>query len=267
MTATDTIEVDIPDRWYGLVGVYGGYALAVVADAAQCVPGSHLVSLTARFLAPVERERATVVRTVVHRGRATASVRLELHQAGRLTIDASAVLLPMGDATPAIAPLPDDRRPATDGPPADWPARRFIQGDLAFLGNLETRTPERFATSEGSSAWLRLAAPPETLGLRSPAAVACALMDVLLPTPYGDEPHPAFVPTIEFSVHFTPLIGTVGDGWVYGRNLPEWTTDEYCVEDATLTTATGALLSRQRQTRLIRWTIDPAQPSTRGASR
>ena len=90
-------------------------------------------------------------------------------------------------------------------------------------------------------------------------AVACALMDALLPVLFAATPRPVFVPTIEFTVHFSPLIDKVHDGWLLGRNRLEWASEHYCVEDATLTTASGELLAQQRQIRWIQWT-DEEQP-------
>jgi acyl-CoA thioesterase len=246
---TQTLKVDFPARWDGLVGIYGGFVLAKLADAAQCVQGFDLTSLTARLLVPVDREPAIITRRIVHHGRRTAALQLTLEQGGRVRIDASAVLVPVGDTVEWQRDAP----PAQSGPPSGWVSVPHVQGDLAFARNFDIRTPAAFTNSEGSSAWIRLLADAAELELHSARAVACAVMDALLPVAFGEQPRPEFVPTIEFAVHFTPQVGLITDGWLIGNNRLDWTTDTYCVEDASLTTVDGRLLATQRQTRLIIW--------------
>jgi acyl-CoA thioesterase len=69
-----------------------------------------------------------------------------------------------------------------------------------------------------------------------------------------DEP-PAFVPTIDFTVHFAPRLGDVARGWHHVGNRTVWATRDYCVDESTLHDREGRLLAQIRQGRTIRWPV------------
>jgi hypothetical protein len=246
----------VPDeRWGGLVGVYGGYVAALFADrAAQCAGGDYtLASLTVRFRAAVEDAPLRLFLDLPHQGRRTTTARMRIEQDGRSRAEASAVLLRYDGSAPAVRAL----APPELEPPADYAVRPYVQGGLAFLANLDLRTPPRNLDPEATRAWVRLAAPRADLGLATPQAAACVLMDVLLPVLFASDDPPVFVPTLEFSYAFTPAVAQLDQQWCAGENRLDWVADDCCAEDATLReAATGRLLARQRQLRSVRRTLD-----------
>jgi hypothetical protein len=194
----------------------------------------------------------TISRTLVHRGTRTATTRLTLVQDGRLRAEAVAVQVRRDHLTATVRTV---GTPATT-PPAGYAGRPHVQGDLAFAHNLEIRTPAFAGVEAGISAWLRLAGPPADLGLRTGPAVACVMLDALLPVLFAGESPPVFVPTIEFAYAFTPAATDIGESWCVGENRLDWLEGEFCGEDATLTSAAdGRLVARQRQLRSIRRSI------------
>jgi hypothetical protein len=251
------------ERWGGLVGAYGGWVAAVLADE-SALDGYRLRSLQIRFQSGVAEAPMTLVTTSLHRGRRSASTRVTLEQDGRVRAEAVGIHL-NHSGLPDVIHTDQPR----DSPPSTHRSRAHAQGDIAYAKNLEVLTPESFTVETGSSGWLRLGAPPAELGIRSGAAVACALLDALLPVSFADEDPPAFVPTLEFGYAFTPAVDDLADDWCVGENRLDWLDGEFCAEEGTLVAASdGRLLARQRQLRSIRRTIpaDAAPTTPQGAS-
>lgn len=252
MTATINRTVAADERWLGLVGMYGGWVAAAFADQAAD-PGYWLASLGIRFFARVEPDTMRFDAATPHRGRRTMTRHLTLVQGGRARAEATAVLLRRDGAAPRIRTLANART----GPPDEYEQRPHVQGALAFTRNLEIRTPPAAGVDNGTRAWLRLAAPGPALGLRTPQAAACALLDALLPTLFAGDDPPAFVPTVEFGYTFTPAVDEVSGDWFVGENRLDWLDGTLCAEDATLLdAASGRLVARQRQLRSIRYELE-----------
>lgn len=249
-TTTRTVPPD--DRWRGLVGMYGGYVAGLFADAADD-PDYRLASLAIRFLAAVDHGPMELTAAAAHRGRRTATTRLTLRQADRVRAEASTVSLRHNAVASTVRRMADPG----DTPPAGYVNRPHAQGDLAFARNLDIRTPAAGGVEAGSRAWLRLHRPFRELGLRTPPAVACVLLDALLPALFAGDNPPAFVPTLEFGYVFTPAVSELDQQWCVGANDLDWLADGFCAEDASLhDSATGRLVARQRQLRTVRQRLD-----------
>lgn len=249
MTATKRHVISPDERWRGLVGMYGGYVAGLFADTAAAEKEYRLTSLDVRFLASVRCKRMVLEVAAVHRGSRTALTRMRLKQDDRLRAEATAVLLRHTQVNPVIRRIGTPQRT----PPADYLPRPHVQGDLAFVRNLEIYRRSAFGVEDGGRAWLRLKFPIGELGLRTPYAAACVLMDALLPVALAGPRPPAFVPTLEFQYLFTPAVPSLYQQWFVAENHLDWLSDGFCAEDATLQEAeTGTLVARQRQLRSIR---------------
>ena len=259
----------VPDpRWDGLVGVYGGYVAALFADEASD-PAFALRSLTIRFTAGVESAPFEMATSWLHRGRRTATARMTLTQRGRLRAEATAGLFRREAEADAATHVHRSDASGTE-PPSGYLARPHAQGDLAFVRNLDVRTPLPAGIEHGNRAWLRLGRPRHELGLQSGAAAVCVLLDALLPVLFAGDDPPEFVPTVEFSFAFTPAADEVDGGWYAAANRLDWLEGDLCAEDARLVEATtGRLVVRLRQLRTVRraasahpaQTADPAAPA------
>lgn len=243
---TDLIE--IPERWEGLEGVFGGYVLALVAESFPV--GAHrLVTCSLRFHARVDL--GSVERTIrdEHRGATTSWVRIELHQSGRRVASADMLAI-AGEGEPDYRGRPE-RRPASS--PDELPPRIHLQGDLAFDRHLDVRCEPDFTIDTGGGCWLRLKGEPEDMSLGGPIGAVCVLLDGLMPAPFAREDPPWFVPTIEFSLSLAPAAAEWSGGWVWGTNRTEWMTENLCSELSTLADADGRFLAGLRQVRGIRY--------------
>jgi acyl-CoA thioesterase len=246
-------------RWRGKVGIFGGFVLARFADAARVVPEFAPLSLTIQFVSALYPGDAEVTTEVLHRGGQTASVRMEARQGDRLRAHAVAILAPVGREQVWGRRLDLSEVPAPDRCAL---YASHIDG-LHYADHLEMRTPVPATLESGASAWIRLRIAAEELDLGSPQAVASVFLDALQPGLFAGDPQPVFVPTIDFTAHFSPALAVGADGWHYAINETVWSDGRYCVEESTLCTPDGLIVAQVRQSRAIRWpaaepTAEPA---------
>jgi acyl-CoA thioesterase len=231
-------------RWVGIKGVFGGFVLGRMVDAADAVGGFSPQAVTIHFLAAVQPKDAELTAETLHRGRATVSRRIELRQDGRLLVHAVASLVPSTQEFlwwPAVDPAPwGDPEVCAD---AGW------HHPLPYQALVEVRPLGPGTLAEGAAAWVRLC-QPVPLG---PHGVASVFLDLLPPGLFALDEPPYFVPTIDFTVHFAPVLGDVVDGWHLVTNRTVWATRDVCVDESAVYDRAGRLLAQMRQGRAIRW--------------
>jgi acyl-CoA thioesterase len=242
--------------WLGMDGVFGGFALGRVVDEADVVEGFAPQAVTAHFVSAVRAGPVDVAVTPVHRGRATASVRMEMRQEGRARVHAVASLVPCGGGGDFLFAGTADTAPW--GEPEECPPYVPRYRPLAYDEHLEVRTVGAATLAGGARAWVRLARP-RTVPLR-PRGVAALLLDVLPPGLFALDDPPFFVPTIDFTVHFAPGMGDIAADWHLVTNRTLWATRDYCVDESTLHDRTGRPLAQIRQGRAIRWPEPTSTP-------
>jgi acyl-CoA thioesterase len=238
-------------RWLGMEGIFGGFVLGRVVDAADTVDGFAPQAVSTHFVSAVRPGAVDLVTEVVHRGRATASVRIELRQDGRTRVHAIASLVPAAQefswrrtADPTPWGDPDTLAPYV---PRHKP--------LAYSDHLDVRAVGTPTLEGGTAAWVRLAPGDRSPDDFGPHGVASIFLDVLPPGLFALDEPPAFVPTIDFTVHFAPRLGDVARGWHHVGNRTVWATRDYCVDESTLHDREGRLLAQIRQGRTIRWPV------------
>jgi acyl-CoA thioesterase len=99
--------------------------------------------------------------------------------------------------------------------------------------------------------WVRM--DSDAAAALSPCAVACVLLDTLPPGLFFDQPVPVFVPTVDFTAHFTPAVSWRTDAWVHLVAETRWATRDFCLDQAVLRTADGRLVAQAVQTRRVLW--------------
>lgn len=240
------MRVDFGPEWLGMEAVFGGSVLAAVVDTAT-LDGLHPQSLNAAFVSSVHPGRAEISTEVLHRGRSTASMRLALVQGDRLRVHASASLVPR-DRELVWDPPTD---PGPWGDPEASPPLVPRHRPLPYAEHLDLRRVGQDTLEDGATAWVRMR---ESDGL-GPHGRAALLLDVLPPGLFAREPAPGFVPSIDFSVHFSPRAALAIDpgAWFLVNNRTVWSAVDYCVDQSVLHDRDGHLLAQVRQGRAVRW--------------
>lgn len=241
----------VDDRWIGYQGLFGGFVAAVLVDAAISESTYRLVSFSANFVSGVGLGDLAVSVGQLHRGRSTQLSRLTLHSDGRACIYASAEFVQGLAETEHRHDGWVERKPPTPLP-ATWqdPGRVTLPFDALF----EVRRIDPPRVSQTTSTWLRvhpdLSSPP---GLASPEAVLTAMLDLPTPGLFGEPSPPAFIPTIDYTLHFPPRFDWDPSTWVYIDHSTAWTTHSDCADDVKAWDDRGNLLALARQTRSVRW--------------
>ncbi|MEV0718843.1 thioesterase family protein [Asanoa sp. NPDC050611] len=230
--------------WVGVEGVFGGFVLGRIVDAADADDGFAPQAVTVHFVSLVRAGEADLRVETLHRGRATASRRIELRQDGRLRAHAVVSLVPTVQEPlwePSADPTPWGDPESC--PPAPW------HGGLPFSALFEVRALGDRTRDGGLAAWVRMRAGM-SLG---PHAAASVFLDLLPPAPLAMDPPAFFVPTTDFTVHFAPSYENVRTGWHVVTHRTVWASREACVDESAVYDRGGRLLAQLRQGRAIRW--------------
>jgi hypothetical protein len=94
------------------------------------------------------------------------------------------------------------------------------------------------------TAWLRLR-PPSAYQ----PAEAAVLLDGLVLSLYAVLSTPVVIPTVEFTLHYSPV--QPADEWFFIEQRTVWSTGWFCVDEAELRTTDGTLVAQSRPLRRI----------------
>jgi len=251
------VSTTFAPSWFGIDGIFGGYVLAAIVEAADRVEGFSPQSVTMDFAAAVQPGEVQIVASTLHAGRRTAMVRVELGQDKRVRAQAIGSLVPSGQEVTWVR----RRDPSSWGDPETSPPLVAAHRELAYGGHLDIREVGSSTLEHGAAAWVRMTATPDQHGHLGPHAQVALLLDVLAPGVFALHPPPAFVPTVEFTVHFSPLVGGAdwhmaegeSSAWYLITNRTVWATDQVCVDESRLYDRQGRVAAQVRQGRSIRW--------------
>lgn len=248
-------------RWLGMEGIFGGFVLGRVVDAADAVlEGFSPQAVTTHFVGAIRPGDVELVTETVHSGRTTASLRVELRQNGRTRVHAIASLVPTGPQTgPRTGPQTSWRHsedPRRWGDPETSPPYVARHRPLPYSDHLDVRACAPHTLEDGASAWVRLSRPPDDTEKMGPHGIASIFLDVLPPGLFARDVPPFFVPTIDFTVHFAPQVASADfvARWYHVSNRTLWASQDYCVDESTLHDRAGYPLAQIRQGRAVRWT-------------
>jgi acyl-CoA thioesterase len=225
--------------------IFGGWSMALIAEAARGWTGGRVRSLTANFLAPILRgDRLALRPTVLRSGQRVQQLRVDADVAGRPVVCSAVVLGNPGTARPPTAWRPD--RLATPVPPPEkCPQRsyRFRQpGSLIDVIDARLASPEPRPGAAGAGRvllWTRLDAEV------SVAARLIALSDHL---PY------LVVRALDGIRHATTVSASVR---LSSNPATEWTLldirlldvdGDFCTGQVRMWSQTGALVGAAEQT-------------------
>jgi len=245
--AVGAIPVD--SRWIGYDGYFGGYVVGLLVDAAAAASTYRLSSISVNFVSRILVDAVEIDVERVHRGRSTELLRLVLWQDGRIRVHATAELLRA--PTPEVAPHTWVR----SREPADPPVEDIGLGrdHLPFDDLIEMRLAAPPRIDAGTTSWVRFRPGVSETGLVTGEAVVAALLDMPTPGLFGVPDPPAFVPSIDYTVHFGPGAPEEPREWVRLDHATAWVTAHHCVDEVTAWNADGQVLATVRQTRSIRW--------------
>ncbi|MEU2002769.1 thioesterase family protein [Rhodococcus sp. NPDC019627] len=241
---------EFDSTWRGFGGMHGGLVVASMLHAAEAETAATPVTVSAHFTRPVDPGPVDHQVEVVHGGR-TPSVRVSMPSSAgaliRLTRTPSAITWPhsapdLGDEDPEVlTPLVI---PADYMPFAQYLDIRPINSARPFAGGAD---PE-------FEVWIRLLSSIDF----SPSERAAVLLDALPPGLFAVLDAPVAIPTVEFSAHFPvstyqqPAVNKYSrEGWYHLRHRTVWATEDSCVDETELRTATGHLAGQARQLRRI----------------
>lgn len=242
-------ETSFEARWLGMEGIFGGFVLGRIVDFADQIEGFKPQAVTIHFVSAVHPGDVQMTSEIVHQGRATASVRVELRQRDRVRVHAVASLVQ------AAQELTWNRAVDTSGwgTPEETPVYVPSHKKMSYGEHLDIRRVGEGTLEGGTACWVRMLTPPASHGLVGPHGVASVFLDALPPGLFSLEKHPVFVPTIDFTVHFAPDLGDIEHQWHYVTNHTVWTSRHFCVDESTLYDRGGRVLAQVRQGRHIRW--------------
>ena len=240
----------VDSRWMGYQGLFGGFVAALLVDAAISQSNYRLVSFSANFVSGVDRDDLTLTVDQLHGGRSTQLSRMTLLSDGRIRVYGSAEFVREGLDTHQRA-LWLQREPSVP-----LPDKWLDQGRMALpfdqLFDVRRIDPPRL--SRPSSTWVRpTPAIPSPPGLESPEALLTAMLDLPTPGLFGEPSPPAFIPTIDYTLHFPPRASWDASAWVRIVHSTAWATRSECADDVRAWDQQGNLIAVARQTRSIRW--------------
>jgi acyl-CoA thioesterase len=240
----DVTFAEIGRSWSG---VHGGVLVGALLDAAAEHTGLVPATVTAHLHAVAQPGAGTITTDTVAAGRSLASTTAVLEQDGVRRASASLVL-----TVPPEGPVqhwPGARRDLSTVPaPEDLDRLTGMELIVPIAVHFDIRAVEGRPLAGGPepllTAWIRLLPAPTYR-----EAVAAVLLDALAPALYAVGTTPVAVPTVEFTIHFTPA--QPSDEWFLVRQRTTWSTAAFCVDEAELCTPEGRVVATARQLRRI----------------
>lgn len=249
-------RASVSEHWFVKDGPNGGLLAALAARAMSETAGAGRPprSLTLHYLRPPVAGEITVSAEVEYDGRSTSFQRIQIEQDGESVAVALGCCAAWREGQPEWddAPMPQAPPPEECEPVAPLP-----RGTLPFLGNYEMRTavgpgfgdrpaPGGPALTGG---WIRAAQPR-----RVDAVLIAALADCWLPAAHLLMPEPAFVPTLDLTIHWRARLdpGAAEHPWVLACFQTRLGAGGFWEEDGEIWSPDGTLLAHSRQLALVR---------------
>lgn len=251
MTNAVIRAADIDPRWMGYQGLFGGFVVGLLVDAAVAASTYRLVSFTANFISGVAHEDLELEVEQLHRGRSTQVMRLAVRQNDRVCIYASAEFVQESVDGELRYQSWVQSEPVIP-PPQDWIDQGRV--NLPFDQLFEVRRVDPPRIHAPTSNWARVrpdvGVPP---GVRSPEALLAIFLDLPTPGLFGEPAPPAFIPTIDYTLHFPPRFEWDSSRWIHIVHSTAWATHSDCADDVQSWDESGNLVALARQTRGVRW--------------
>ncbi|WP_111719554.1 acyl-CoA thioesterase II [Homoserinimonas sp. OAct 916] len=239
-----------PAVWHGYDGIYGGYVLARVIESVQVVDGFIPLSVSIQFTGAVRDVTGRWRVEVLHEGVSTAAVNVELVQGhSRLTAFGK---LGRG-MTERVLDFPVDIGHLPD--PMSLARYNFAYGEMRYESFLDHRLIPAAddVRRQRTEAWIRFDETSQQAPELGQYGLAAIFLDAQPPGMFYREERPAFVPTIDFTIHFAPGVRFDRHAWHFVTQSTMWATREFCVEESRLYDRHGVFIAQVRQTRRVVW--------------
>jgi acyl-CoA thioesterase len=245
--ADGKLTVTFPEAARSWSGMHGGVVVGTLLRAAARATGRRPAAVTAHLHRAVDPGSAGIVVTERLSGRTVSSVSVGLDQ-GERRASASVVLSGADDHE---ASFWRSARQGLSSLPAPQEIERLggFEDVTPMAGHLDIRPlgdsrPFGGGDEPVLTAWVRLRPAPDYQ-----PAVAAVLLDALVPSMYAVLSTPTVIPTVEFTVHYSPVHPS--EEWFFIQQRTTWSTASLCVDEAELRTPEGTLVAQSRQLRRV----------------
>jgi Acyl-CoA thioesterase N-terminal domain/Acyl-CoA thioesterase C-terminal domain len=259
-TTTLQVDADNPHRfgieldplWSSLIGMHGGYLVAVAVKAAQAIIGDRPIrTVTTSFLRPGQAGPAEVDVELVRRGRSITTLTVTLSQSSK------AVVVSHVTAADAVESTSWDTTGALDLPPIEVcvpitppPGVGHFDHGLALLDPIDL--PFSHGPLARVAGYMR---PIESRAVDAPW-LAMAL-DWFPPASFTRIDPPAGGISITYTVHVHRTMAELGDDeWLSGVFRADISAGAIALEKGMITDPSGRVLAESFHTR---WTAGPDQ--------
>jgi|GEM_PF-3570849 len=245
-------SIDLDGAWSSLVGMHGGYLVAVVIAAAGKVAGDRPIrTVTTNFLRPAFAKPATVKVDVVRTGRSVTNLAVTLTQAAKIVLISQVIAADAGESTAWDTSAHLDLRPIEECVPITPP-----DGIGHFAHGVALLDPADLPFSHGSRARVAGHMRPIEPGPIDASWLAMAL-DWFPPASFTRIDPPAGGVSISYTVHVHRTLDRLADDeWLGGIFQADISVEGIALEKGLIADPTGRILAESFHTR---WTAGPDQ--------
>lgn len=245
-------SIDLDEAWSSLIGMHGGYLVAVAIAAAQNVVGDRPIrTVTTSFLRPAFAKPSTVAVDVVRTGRSITNVAVTLTQSAKLVMISQVTAAETGESTAWDTTAEIDLLPIEQCVPIAPP-----DGVGHFAHGVALLDPADLPFSHGPRA--RVAGYMRPIEPRPIDASWLAMaLDWFPPASFTRIDPPAGGISISYTVHVHRTLDGLGDGvWLGGLFHADISAGGIALEKGLITDPAGRILAESFHTR---WTAGPDQ--------
>ncbi|MEY2524080.1 MAG: hypothetical protein QOJ66_2645 [Ilumatobacteraceae bacterium] len=245
-------SIDLDGAWSSLVGMHGGYLVAVAIAAAGKVAGDRPIrTVTTNFLRPAFAKPATVIVDVVRTGRSITNLAVTLTQAAKIVLISQVIAAEAGESTAWDTSAKLELRPIEECVPITPP-----DGIGHFAHGVALLDPADLPFSHGSRA--RVAGYMRPIEPRPIDASWLGMaLDWFPPASFTRVDPPTGGISISYTVHVHRTLDRLADDeWLGGIFQADISAEGIALEKGLITDPAGRSLAESFHTR---WTAGPDQ--------
>jgi hypothetical protein len=245
-------SIDLDSAWSSLIGMHGGYLVAVAIAAAGKVAGDRPIrTVTTNFLRPAFAKPATVTVDIVRAGRSVTNLAVTLTQSAKTVLISQVIAAEAGESTAWDTSARLDLRPIEQCVPIAPP-----DGIGHFAHGVALLDPADLPFSHGPRARVAGYMRPIEPGPIDASWLGMAL-DWFPPASFTRIDPPAGGISISYTIHVhRTLDGLADDEWLGGIFHADISAGGIALEKGLITDPAGRILAESFHTR---WTAGPDQ--------
>ena len=245
-------SIDLDSAWSSLIGMHGGYLVAVAIAAAGKLAGDRPIrTVTTNFLRPAFAKPATVIVDVVRTGRSVTNLAVTLTQSAKTVLSSQVIAAETGESTAWDTSAKLDLRPIEECVPITPP-----DGIGHFAHGVALLDPADLPFSHGSRA--RVAGYMRPIEPRPIDASWLGMaLDWFPPASFTRIDPPAGGISMSYTVHVHRTLDRLADDeWLGGIFHADISAGGIALEKGLITDPVGRILAESFHTR---WTAGPDQ--------